>query len=578
MPPFIFRDLHGSNLEVQSVEIREGCSIQKVKWTISNGNFTYIGDEGTVIAGKVSKFTLKGKMSRPDSPCGYLLEIGPGGLKFKLKVSEPFAFQAFGGMITVSKDGEIQISNDRPINISRFKPVTSNQSVQVNQVGSLTLSTSERLAWQDVRFSFSELSEPISLTLTAPDHQKKRFELPFDSNRVRVTDANFVFEVPPDLPTRHFELNGPKYRARVKDTHLETLTVGVSGSGLLLRVHNLSVFGQLTVRSDAAPKTPILFNGTASVNNASSSAAYSFTAAQMKDVRFSGLRLIPIPPDGVSDARGVRSSMELPSTKWFAIGHGFNTPADNKLSSAPEPLQAILNPCVRIPIEQINDIKKLGLPLLSDQQFEAIRKSQEALDRFESPDFLIHLPTKGLTPLLEKLGSNLGQKLNIVFGNQLVTFCADLSTTTPIPITLKLTLSIAPSFEVVTIVKDDKPKDVLGLILRYEVSIAHMGTVDESKEGNFNDVLGAINQILASANSSAGAITSKVAIPIDLDFVKLLDPHREGKDDDTGDTYEVRGRKIETSISPVPEMTVLLIDGTGMHVLGKVKVAVKVVN
>jgi hypothetical protein len=578
MPPFIFSELRGSNLEVKSVEIREGCSIQIVKWTVSSGRFTYRDEEGTIISGKFEKLTLKGKMARPDSPCGYLLEIGPGGLKFKFRFDAPFAFNAFGGTITIEPGKVLQISNERSINISKFKPVTSAQPVQVNRVGSLTLTTSERLAWRDVKFMFSELSEPVVLNLIGPNGQKKRFDLPIELNRVTIADANFLFEVPADLPAKTFVLSGPRYRATIKETHLKKLTVSVSRPGLLLRAENLSVFAQVTARSDAAPNTPVLFNGTASVTDAQSTADYSMTAAIMKDVRFSGLRLIPAPPLGASSEpseRTNRAEAGLATLRLPGQSSAFSAVTTEKHATVPS--QEISNACVRIPVEQINDIKSLGMPLLSDQQAEAIKKSQEALDRIDSADFLIHLPARDLNPFIEKLGSKLGQNFRITFGKQLVTFCADISTTQPIPITLKLTVRVSPNFEVVTIVKEGKPKEVLGLVLRYEISIAQVAA-GEAKQANYSDVLIAIGRVLEAAASSAADVGSKIVLPIDLDFVKTIDPNRTGKDEETGETYEVKGKKIETSISPHLDRIMLLVDANGVHVMGKVKVATKVVN
>lgn len=577
MPPFVFSELRGSNLEVKNVEIREGCSIQVVKWTISSGKFTYSDDEGTVITGKIGKFTLKGKMSRPDSPCGYLLEIAPGGLKFKLTTEAPLNFQAFGGTITFAPDAELQISNEKFINISRFKPVNSTRPIEMNRLGSLTLTTEEALTWNNAKFKFSELSDVIALNLIAPKRQKKRFELPFQINHIIATDANFVFEVPADLPAKIFNLSGPNYRAEIKDTHLDALAVSLSRPGLVLRAKSLSVHARLTAKSGVAPNTPVLFNGTASVTEAQSSADYSVTEAIMKEVRFSGLRLVPDPPPGPSGSASERSSPAQSQIATAKLPRQRNALSGLSVEQPTQIPQEIANACARIPAEQINDIRTLGMSLPGDQQAEAIRKSREALNRIDSADFLIHLPARDLSPMIEKLGSKLGQNLRITFGRQLVTFCADLSTTVPIPITLKLTLLVAPSFEVVTIEKDGKQKDVLGLVLRYRVSIAHI-TMEGAQEGSSTNILLAINRMLQAAESSAGDPGSKIVIPIDLDFIKTLDPNKTGKDEETGDTYAVQGKKIETSISPFLDRIVLLVDTNGLHIMGKVKVETKVVN
>ena len=576
IPPLLFSNLSNSHIDFsRDFEFRQGCIVNIIKWTASNGDFKYVNDQGVVIHGKLKNFSLKGKMAAGDSPCGRLLEVDTGGLKFKLTLDEDFNVAAFGGVVTLPVRAKVTVTNNRPINISRWKPVNSEQPVQVNRSGAFTLTTTDQLSWTDCKLKFAALPDPIVVSLIDASKEKKQFEIPLETGRPLVADAKFTYASPGKVVVQPRHLSAPLYQATINDLSLDALQLFVTRSGLTLEIHNVSVSGEGVAKSGVPPPVPILFKGRATATSITGRAQTSFTQADVRDVVLTGFKFVPTTP--VSLAAVKQMQMDR-SYQHSQVAQTFSDTSVGAHNNQVMQTQAA-PPCNQATANQLADIAKLGMLSLTDGQTEAIRASQLNLDRIDKADYVIHFANADLKEVIDKFVSSLfGQKLSIELGNQMILACANFSPIPPLPgvppVAVKIILKVSTSFEAVPVERDGKVKQELALVLRFEVAQAALDGTIESRETSPDGLKNSVDNQLMSVNSKVKLPPSKVVLPLPLQFIRKLSLSRSKTDKETGDKFDITAKTVEATVEPIRDMTVLLIDVKGIHILGKVKIQV----
>lgn len=586
--PFTFSDLVRTRRVIVSTEDREGCSVHVVRWTADRGKFRYVNDAGTVIEGNISGFSLDGKMSKPDSPCQPLLEIDTRKLNFKLVTVTPFNIPAYGGVISLPQGQETTISNIQAINITGRG--------RSNHSGTLAVTTTRKLNWRNAKFNFQQLPNPIILNAESGLGDIKEFEIPLNTGKSLITNAQFAYVLPHNLRTQPFELHTPNYRANLRGIGLGSFIISLTRNRLGLKITNLSGTGEIAARSARTPQIPILFNGRANVNNLSATANFSLSQADMKDITFNGLKLIPELPTQPNRI-AIRNSTEPTRSRSAKVLSRqtslenlvrYQSTSYNLFESETATTQTIPPVCFEATQNQLADIKSLGMNSLPERQRLAIRNSSLALKNITAPDFIANLPANDVKPLIQDVVLKVLRMkiLETKFGKQEVLFCAELagipSDATLPPI--NLIYSVAPSIELRCDPKDvqagscsetnpaDQIKKKPSLVFRYNVSQAGVESFDIPDDETPEGATERITDPVADADSKAKEQPSEFVLPLNLDFGQTINLNGSKEDPNTGDRYSIRATETRVQIVIPRDKSVILIDEKGVHVIGNLEV------
>jgi hypothetical protein len=534
-------------------------------WTASDGTFTYRSDKGIVVEGKVTNFKLKGELAINQGVEKNALNINSNDLDVTLLITKPLKTVAYAGTVSLAAKEEILISNPNPISFSeKAKPI-----------GLLQIRTSNKLNWQGAIFRFPQLTDPIKLDLITEKGTTldKEFELPLDTGDLRVTRAMFRFSLPASITKKTFALKSAAYRAVVSQLKINEFSTLLQRDSLALQVQGLSGEGEFTGKVVKSSPLPVLFTGKASIANLTGTAAFSHTVADIQGIAITGLQLRPTP---VTSQKTVG---QLSFNSQVARGNNQHriavaSPTDGLQSFAaefsnahtPAPLQ--LKPSdFYIPSPgQVNAMRELGIPVLSDQQRAAISASRTTLQSMASPDVLINYPAKDFIPLLEQVAKRFNLKLHDVkFGRQELLLLASFQEG---PMTLgeedaiKFVFRISPSIEK-RINAETKIEEQV-LVLRYKMGLARIDQTDLSDTVPLENIAGAVDNQLGQADSASQDPTP-ITIPLPVDSAKPFVLKKSFTDPTTKAMVTVSSKEVQIIVAIAN--SVLLIDEQGMHLM-----------
>ena len=518
------------------------------------GSFTYKTDTGTVIDGKVTDFRLDGELAIGQGPDKNALNIRAKGFDVTLLLTKPLKTVAYGGTVSLAAKEEILISNAVPISFSeKAKPT-----------GAFQIRTSNKLAWQGAVVEFAQLPDPIKLDLTADTGTTldKEFELPLDTGNLRVTRADFSYTLPTSITAKTFPLKQPNYRAVVSRLKLTKLSLALRRDDLKLQIKGLSGSGEFTGKIVKSSPVPVLFNGKASVAEITGTAPFSPAAARIEGIKITGLQLRPTSITQNALAKNT-------SINPILLAHSFqplnNEPPEPQASGS-SPLQPadFFTPSTG----QVNAMKEMGIPTLSQQQLAAISSSRATVQTMGTPNFLINYPAIYFRSLLEEAASRFDLKLltDPKFGRQELLLLVSFKNG---PLTLgqgdamKFVFHIIPSIEKRTNPATNQEEQVL--ILRYKIGLARLDQTELSNTVSPDDITGAVDDQVGQADSASQDPTP-LSITLPVDIAKPFQLNKSFTDPTTKATVAVSSKSVQAKVSV--SSSVLLIDEQGVHVLG----------
>lgn len=573
--PLSFTQLKGTTFNLIAERDRNGIIFEDFRWTASSGKFKYRNDKGVVIEGDVIGFSLRAERSKALAGNIPILDIRKGGLTFTLRISKQLNFTAYGGNIVLAAKEEMLISNSEQVTITG--------SGLINQTGTLALTTFNKLDWQGAKFRFPQIPSDVPMTFMSDKGIKKEYDLPLGTGNVVLTDAQFLYVIPRTFGQKPFSLKTPDYIATLYTLRLKELSVHLNRSGATMRAEDFGGSGEITVKTIKSSPIPVLFSGNAMISTITGKADFSPVLGEVKDIRLRGLRLHPLAgPAANANRSNFESSAAIPGkrslqnsgramTFTHALFQSHTTQPNTKL---------IPSDCYLASSSQLSAMNKLGLKSLTQRQLEAIRGSKEVLDKVSESDFLIHLPAEDIKILARKLAL---EKLSIdplemKFGKQEILVCGDFSSALPalnLP-SLDLVYRISPSIELADVERNGKSTKEFALVLRYEIGQTTIDDTEINNETSPEEIENAVSNKIGESDAITKEPTSSYALPLPLDFIRTIDVNKSYTDANTNDKFTLKSKKVETTVSAIPEGSVLFIDNKGIHLLGKLIVKAEV--
>lgn len=555
-----------------------GQPYERIAWKNAAGKFRYkLDNDGSVLEGDIRDVSLNGIRNVPDAAGLNQGTLRLDKVSFTLILTKPVVLPAYGGAIQLAIGREVMVSNPEPIEIKGPS--------LVNQSGLLSIFTWNQIDWINANFQFNDLPVPIVLNLVAPfgKEQRKDFELPLSTAKLRIINGRFDCKPPPGTEKRVFKIVSTNYRAILQNLQFEDVVAQFSNQRLHFQANKLSATSDFTGKVTKSSSIPVLFRGSGKLARLTGTAPFSAEAAQMDEVKFNGLVSRRAAQSAMGQLSKLAKSTLLQnmSRPFYPVSFvtgvdldpSFFRVADNPASAT----QTNSLECVETTTDQVQAIKALGMKTLSDRQKAGIAASSKTLNNLNAPNFLINFPADDLFPLVTAvLKDRLKMDLaGIKIGKQEFLLCAGLPSAKIDPVVppIKIAYLITPSIEMRKISDGGTTRDTQVLVLRYQIG---QSEIDDTVGGNDDEnspdgLVDSISSQLGDADDDTRAPDAEYLVPLSLGYVKEIDLNRTFTEPKTGGKFDLRSAKNELSISIPPDKAVLFIDEKGIHVIGMVE-------
>jgi len=342
------------------------------------------------------------------------------------------------------------------------------------------------------------------------------------------------------------------------------LSLNLRRDDLSLQIKGLSGSGEFTGKIVKSSPVPVLFNGNASVAGITGTAPFSSDVANIQGIKITGLQLRPTTVTQNPTLAKNKSTNPIPLTAQ-SFQPLNNEPPDAQ-ASGPSPLKPA--DFFTTSTGQVNAMKEMGIPTLSQQRLAAISSSRVTVQTMGSPNFLVNYPAIHFGSLLEEVAKRFNLKLltNPKFGRQelllLVSF-KDGPLTLGEGDAMKFVFRITPSIEKRTNPTTNREEQVL--VLRYRMGLARLDQTDLSNTVTPDDITGAADDQVGQADTASQDPTP-LSITLPVDIAKPFEINKSFTDPTTKAKLAVHSKSVQAMVSLLS--SVLLIDEQGVHVMG----------
>jgi hypothetical protein len=493
----------------------------------------------SAVEGTISTLSITGEKSELQGNNKPLLVIQKANFSCTLQLTKDITLVSYGGTITVPKGSVVQLTNSSKTKISGTS--------MTGQTGTLSLSA-KQATWKNAKFEFPYLPDAIPIDLRSRDATPIMIEVPLDTLQPIVTLADFDAQIGTSLSKRPFDISTDTYKSHFTGLTVAAFSVHLTRNRLELAVRGLSCTGELVGKALSAPPVPVLTSGRLRISNLSATSSLSKESAKLQDVQLKGISLNP----------AVISRSDLDNdTSSFPLGRTVHLlPAAFRPEEASP--QASGDPShVSISAREQQFLAELNLGSPGEQQHNAIEQAQKQLTSYSGPSFLLNLPGKQLSNLIDnELTSIHVPSTTVSFDKQQI-----LVTTRVMDPALGLkgitfVLVVSPSIE------------KSNIVLRYALSLAALTSVEIPGSIPLEKLLDLIQTHSSDMQITVGNPNANVTVPIPTNIFQPINLNMALPPDPATQT-QINLVSAPTTLTLNIVGADLLIDSDGIHVLAQ---------